>query len=70
MGVIHVILSSAAKAKTAGLFTNMKEGTILHMMLLDIGHPQPLTPIQVDNSSACSIANKNTYNNNAHVPLI
>ena len=58
-GVIRVVVSSAAKAETTGLFTNMKEATILRTTLQEMGHPQPPTPIQVDNSTACGIANDN-----------
>ena len=54
-GVIAV--SSAVKSKTAGLFTNMKEATALRTILEKMGHPQPPTPVQVDNSTAAGIAN-------------
>ena len=56
-GVIKVVLSSAAEAETAGVFTNMKEAVALQTALEEMGHPQPPTPIQVDNSTACGIAN-------------
>ena len=58
-GVIKVVVSSAAEAETAGLFTNMKEAVILRNILQEMGHPQPATPIQVDNSTAAGIANNN-----------
>ena len=58
-GVIKVVVSSAAETKTAALFTNMKEATILRTTLQEMGHPQPPTPIQVDNSTASGIANDN-----------
>ena len=58
-GVIKVVVASAAEAETAGLFTNMKEATILRTTLHEMGYPQPPTPIQVDNSTACGIANDN-----------
>ena len=56
-GVIKVVVSSAAEAETAGLFSNMKEATALRTALEEMGHPQPPTPVQVDNSTACGIAN-------------
>ena len=58
-GVIKVVVSLAAEAKMAGLFTNMKEATALRTTLEEMGHPQPPTPVQVDNSTACGIANDN-----------
>ena len=58
-GVIKVVVSSAAEAESGGLFTNMKEATMLRTTLNEMGYPQPATPIQVDNSTACDIANVN-----------
>ena len=49
-GVIKVVVSSAAEAEIAGVFTNMKEAAALRTTLEEMGHPQPPTPIQVDNS--------------------
>ena len=37
----------------------MKEAVILRNILQEMGHPQPATPIQVDNSTAAGIANDN-----------
>ena len=54
-----MVASSAAEAETGGLFTNMKEAVILRSKLHEMGHPQPATPILVDNSTACGIANDN-----------
>ena len=58
-GIIKVVVSSAAEAETAGLFSNMKDAAILRTTLTEMGHHQPPTPIQVDNSTACGIANNN-----------
>ena len=62
-GVIKVVVSSAAEAETAGLFTNMKEAAILRTTLQEMGYHQPPTPVQVDNSTACGIANDNIKSN-------
>jgi hypothetical protein len=63
-GAIHVpchimreVLSSTAKAELAGVFHNGKEACPLRACLTRLGHPQPLTPIQTDNSTAAGIAN-------------
>jgi hypothetical protein len=63
-GAIHVlchimreVLFSAAEAELAGVFHNGKEACPLRACLTELGHPQPLTPIQTDNSTAASIAN-------------
>jgi hypothetical protein len=63
-GAIHVhcqimreVLSSAAEAKLAALFHNGKEACPLCPCLEELGHSQPPTAIQTDNSTAIRIAN-------------
>lgn len=51
------IVSSAAEAELAALFYNGKEACALRTTLEELGHPQPPTPIQTDNSTAAGIAN-------------
>mgnify|MGYP006183795327 CR=1 FL=1 len=63
-GAIHVIstilkfvAASAAEAKLGALFVNAKEGSVIHLILQELGHPQPPTPIHCDNSTTAGIAN-------------
>eukprot|EP00804_Cyclotella_cryptica_P028183 CCRYP_011053-RC/>CCRYP_011053-RC protein AED:0.33 eAED:0.33 QI:0/0/0/1/0/0/2/0/415 len=63
-GAIHVIstilkfvAASAAEAELGALFVNAKEGRIIWLILQELGHPQPPTPIHCDNSTAAGIAN-------------
>eukprot|EP00804_Cyclotella_cryptica_P019747 CCRYP_009656-RC/>CCRYP_009656-RC protein AED:0.39 eAED:0.39 QI:0/-1/0/1/-1/1/1/0/229 len=63
-GAIHVIstilkfvAASAAEAELGALFVNAKEGRIIRLILHELGHPQPPTPIHCDNSTAAGIAN-------------
>jgi hypothetical protein len=63
-GAIHVpsqimreVLSSASEAELAGCFHNGKEACPLRVCLEELGHPQPPTPIQTDNSTAAGICN-------------
>ena len=65
-GVIKVVVSSAAEAEIAGVFTNMKEAAALRTTLEEMGHPQPPTPIQVDNSTANGIANDTIICNDSY----
>ena len=53
------VMLSATKAEAGGLFHNAKYGVTLRITLAKMGHPQPATPIQTDNSNATSIANGN-----------
>jgi hypothetical protein len=56
--VIKNVMSSAAEAEVAGLFMNAKELLPMRTTLDELGHPQPATPMQTDNSTACGITNK------------
>jgi hypothetical protein len=55
--IMREVLSSAAEAELAGLFHNAKETCPMQITLEELGHPQPPTPLQTDNSTACGIAN-------------
>jgi hypothetical protein len=55
--IMKVVLSSATEAELGACFFNAKEGVMIRIILIEMGHPQPTTPIQVDNSCAAGIAN-------------
>jgi hypothetical protein len=55
--ILKVVVSSAAEAELGALFHNGKEAAAIRTTLHDLGHPQPPTPIQTDNSCAAGIAN-------------
>ena len=46
---------SAAEAEPGALFLKCQEDVPIQIMLEEMGHPQPPTPIQVDNSTALGI---------------
>ena len=48
-------MSSAAEAEIAGVFTNAKNAEMLRQILIEMGHPQPPTPIQTNNTTARDI---------------
>jgi len=54
---MHQVVASAAKAKLGALFLNAQAICPLRIALDELGHPQPATPLQTDNSMACSILN-------------
>ena len=56
--VIKGVMSSAAEAELGALFMNAKEGTVIRATLIEMGHPQPATPMETDNSTACGIMNR------------
>jgi hypothetical protein len=55
--IMSQVLSSATEAEFGALFYNGKECAMLRTTLADMGHPQPATPIQTDNSCAAGIIN-------------
>ena len=63
-GPIHVLCSllapvvaSAAEAEVGAAFMCGQEGCPLRQTLIELGHPQPATPIQTDNQCAVGILN-------------
>ena len=51
-------MSAASEAELGALFFNMKDAIPFRVALEEMGHPQPPTPIVVDNSTAAGVANK------------
>jgi hypothetical protein len=50
-------MSSAAEAEIGALYLNAREATYLQQILIEMGHPQPPTPIQTDNTTAEGVVN-------------
>jgi hypothetical protein len=51
-------MSSAAKAELGAMYINARKAVKEHIFLDAMGHKQPATPVQVDNSMAKGIINK------------
>jgi hypothetical protein len=56
--IMRNVMASAAEAEAGALFVNCKEGAVLRNTLIEMGHPQPATPVACDNSTAAGIMNK------------
>jgi hypothetical protein len=50
--IIKAVKSTAAEAELGALFINIKTGVSMQQTFEELGHPQPRTPIQTDNSTA------------------
>ena len=50
-------MSSAAEAEIGALYINARKGVEIRNILKEMGHMQPPTPVQTDNSTADSIVN-------------
>jgi hypothetical protein len=55
--VIDIVVSSAAEAELGALLMNIREAVYLQRILAEMGHPQPKTPIQTNNSTAEGVIN-------------
>eukprot|EP00957_Ditylum_brightwellii_P130302 9939585-Ditylum_brightwellii.AAC.1 len=50
-------MASATEAEVGALYTNARKGEELRTALEEMGHPQPPTPIVIDNTTANGIVN-------------
>jgi hypothetical protein len=50
-------MSSAAEAEIGALYINARKGVEIRNILKEMGHIQPSTPVQTDNSTAEGIVN-------------
>jgi hypothetical protein len=55
--IIKTVMSSAAEAETGALYINARKAVEEQNILQEVGHKQPPTPIQTDNSTAEGIVN-------------
>jgi hypothetical protein len=49
---LHHVVGSATEAETGGLYHNGQTAIPIRFALMELGHPQPLTPFKTDNSMA------------------
>ncbi len=57
--IIKAVMSSAAEAEVGALYINCRETIPARHTLKFMGHPQPPTPMQTDNTTALGIVNNN-----------
>jgi hypothetical protein len=55
--VLKHVMSSAAEAEIGAVFINAKEGAVFRTTLEELGHPQPPTPMETDNTTATGYSN-------------
>ena len=55
--VIKHVMSSATEAELAALYIMAREAVYIRIILDEMGHPQPATPLQTDNSMADGVVN-------------
>jgi hypothetical protein len=55
--IIKNIMSSATEAELAGLYIMARKAVYIRIILEEIGHKQPPTPLQTDNAMADAVIN-------------
>jgi hypothetical protein len=56
--VIKNIMASATETELAALYINELKAVYIHIILEEIGHKQPPTPLQTDNAMADAVVNE------------
>ena len=57
--IIKAVMSSTAEAEIGALYINCKEAIPAQHTLEFLGHKQPPTPMQTDNTTALGVVNNN-----------
>ena len=55
--IIKNVMSSATEAELAGLYIMAREAVYIRIILEELGHKQPPTPLQTDNAMADAVIN-------------
>jgi hypothetical protein len=55
--ILKLVAASAAEAELGALFLNGQEAKVIRLVLAELGHPQPPTPIHIDNTTTVGITN-------------
>ena len=61
--ILRIVVASAAESELGALFLNGQKAVSIRNTLNILGHPQPPTPMQTDNSAAFGIVNENVRRN-------
>jgi hypothetical protein len=55
--ILKLVAASAAEAELGALFLNAQEAKTMRLILIELDHPQPPTPIHIDNTTTVGIVN-------------
>jgi len=56
--ILRNVMGAASEAEIAAAYVNARMGVELRVMLWEMGHPQPATPLELDNTTAYGILTK------------
>jgi hypothetical protein len=60
--IIKAVMSLEAEVELGALYINARKAIPMRQLLTEMGHIQPRTPIQTNNSTACRVVNSSIYN--------
>ncbi len=55
--ILKLVAASAAEAELGAIFLIAQEAKVFRLILAELGHPQPPTPIHIDNTTTVGIIN-------------
>jgi len=55
--ILKLVAASAAEVELGALFLNAQEAKVIRLVLAELRHPQPPTPIHIDNTTTVGIVN-------------
>jgi hypothetical protein len=55
--ILNLVAASVAEAELGALFPIAQEARVIWLVLEELGHPQPPTPIHIDNATTVGIVN-------------
>jgi hypothetical protein len=55
--ILKLVAASTAEAELGALFLNAQEDKVIQLVLKELGHPQPPTPIHIENTTTVGIVN-------------
>ncbi len=55
--ILKLVAASAAEAELGALCLNALEAKVIRLVIEELGHPQPPTPIHIDNTTTVGIVN-------------
>jgi hypothetical protein len=64
--ILKLVAASAAEAELGVLFLNEQEAKIKQLILTELGHPQPPTPIHINNTTTVCIINNTVKQQQSH----
>jgi hypothetical protein len=55
--ILKLVAASAAEAELGAIFLDAQAAKVIHLVIEELGHPQPPTPIHIDNTTTMGIVN-------------